>query len=172
MTYGPLQLIVLSFDEAVLPIGVVNQLRRLREDGVIRMVDSTFVAKDLHGDIVSIKGSIDLTPDETALLGTLAGALFGYGAAGEDGARAGAELGLLRTADGSIGLTEDDIDEIADRIPAGSSAAFLLVEHLWAVGVKEAVLDAGGSVVAQGFITPETIVRMGEDFAEEAEELG
>lgn len=172
MTYGPLQLIVLSFDEAVLPIGVVTQLRRLREDGVIRMVDATFVAKDLHGDIVSIKGSTDYSPEETALLGMLAGALFGYGAAGDEGVELGAELGLLTSADGSIGLTEDDIDEIADRIPAGSSAVFLLVEHLWAVGVKEAVIDAGGSVVAQGFITPETIVRMGEEFSEEAEALG
>jgi uncharacterized membrane protein len=170
--YGPLQLIVLSFDEAVLPLGVVNQLRRLRDDGVIRMVDSTFVAKDLHGDIVSIKGSTDYTPEETALLGTLAGALFGYGAAGEEGVELGAELGLLTTADGSIGLTEDDIDEIADRIPAGSSAVFLLIEHLWALGVKEAVVEANGTVVAQGFITPETIMRMGEEFAEEAEDLG
>lgn len=170
--FGPLQLIVLSFDEAALPIGVVNQLRRLRDDGVIRMVDSTFVAKDLNGDIASIKGSSDISPEETALLGTLAGALFGYGAAGEEGVELGAELGLLNTADGSFGLSEDDIDEIADRIPAGSSAAFLLVEHLWAVGVKEAVVEANGTVVAQGFITPETIIRMGEDFAEEADALG
>ena len=43
------------------------------------------------------------------------------------------------------------------------------------VGVKEAVLDAGGMVVAQGLLTPETLVGVGamleEAFAEDDEDL-
>jgi uncharacterized membrane protein len=168
MTYGPMQLVVVGFGQAALPLGFVNQLRRLREDGVVRLVDAVFIAKDEHGDLTEIRAS-DISEDEAVLLGTLSGALFGYGAAGELGAEIGAELGGLAAAEsGEFGLDSNDIDEIADLIPRGSAAAFILLEHLWAVGIKEAIQNADGAVIAHGWITPATLVAMGEDAAAEA----
>ena len=41
--------------------------------------------------------------------------------------------------DGLFGLSSDDIDEIADRIPRGTAATFILLEHLWAIELKEAI---------------------------------
>jgi hypothetical protein len=38
---------------------------------------------------------------------------------------------------------------IADLIPRGTAAAFILLEHLWAIGLKEAVGNANGTVIAQ-----------------------
>ena len=163
MTYGPMQLVVLGFGRAALPLDFVNQLRRLRDDGIVRLVDAVFVAKDEHGDLNEIRAS-DLSEDEAVLLGTLAGALFGYGAAGEEGAELGAELGGLAAENGEFGLTADDIDEIADLIPRGSAAAFILLEHLWAIGLKEALRNANGAVIAHGWLTPATLVAMGEEF--------
>jgi uncharacterized membrane protein len=165
MTYGPLQMLVLGFDRAALPLDFVNQLRRLREDGVVRLVDAVFVAKDEHGDLNEIRTS-DISKDEAVLLGTLAGALFGYGAAGEEGMNLGAELGGLAAEGGEFGLDREDIDEIADRIPRGSAVAFLLLEHLWAIGLKEALRNANGVVIAHGWLTPETLIAMGEEAAE------
>src|SRR6187200_589689 len=121
MTYGPMQLVVIGFGQAALPMGFVNQLRQAREAGIVRLVDAVFIAKDEHGDLTEIRTS-DISEDEAVLLGTLSGALFGYGAAGELGAEIGAELGGLAAAEsGEFGLDSNDIDEIADLIPRGSA---------------------------------------------------
>ena len=77
-------IVVIGFGQAALPLDFVNQLRRLRDDGIVRLVDAVFVSKDEHGDLNEIRAS-DLSEEEAVLLGTLAGALFGYGAAGEEG---------------------------------------------------------------------------------------
>jgi uncharacterized membrane protein len=166
--YGPIQLVVLGFGQAALPLDFVNQLRRLRDDGIVRLVDAVFVAKDEHGDLNEIRAS-DLSEDEAILLGTLAGALFGYGAAGEEGAVLGAEFGGLAGEAGEFGLDREDIDEIADLIPRGSAAAFLLLEHLWAIGLKESLRNANGEVIAHGWVTPASLIAMGEEAAAEAE---
>jgi uncharacterized membrane protein len=168
MTYGPMQLVVIGFGEAALPLDFVNQLRRLRDDGIVRLVDAVFIAKDEHGDLNEIEAS-DLSEDEAVLLGMLAGALFGYGAAGEEGMELGAELGGLAAEGGEFGLDRDDIDEIADLIPRGSAAAFILLEHLWAIGLKEALQNTNGVVIAHGWVTPDTLIAMGEEAAAAAE---
>src|SRR5262249_39683895 len=127
-----------------------------------------FVAKDEHGEITEIRAS-DLTQEDAALFGTLAGGLFGFGAGGPQGLEIGAEIGLLAGAAGGFGLSEENMDEIADLIPMGSSAAFILLEHLWAVGLKEGVLNADGRLIAHGWITPETLVKMGIEASEDEE---
>jgi uncharacterized membrane protein len=169
MTYGPMQLVVVGFGHAALPMGFVNQLRRLREDGIVRLVDAVFVSKDEFGDLTEIRVS-DVDKDEAVLLGMMAGALFGYGAAGEEGIDIGAALGGMAVAEeGEFGLDSEDIDEIAEMIPSGSAAAFILLEHLWAIGVKDAIRSADGSVIAHGWLTPETLIAMGDSFAATAE---
>src|SRR5687767_14855074 len=147
VVYGPLQLLVIGFAQAALPLDFVNQLRRLRDDGIVRLVDAVFVAMDEHGDLTEIRAT-DFSEEEAVLFGALAGALFGYGAAGEEGAALGAVAGGLATEGGEFGLDDDDIDEIADRIPRGTAAAFILLEHLWAIGLKEGLRNANGVVVA------------------------
>jgi uncharacterized membrane protein len=166
MTYGPMQLVVIGFGQAALPLDFVNQLRRLRDEKIVRLVDAIFVSKDEHGDLIEIRAS-DLSQDEAILLGILSGALFGYGAAGEEGIELGAELGGLAAEGGEFGLDEDQIDEIADLIPRGTAAAFILLEHLWAIGLKEAVRNDNGVVIAHGLITPATLIAMGREFADE-----
>jgi uncharacterized membrane protein len=168
MTYGPMQLFAIGFGNASLPTEFVDELRRLRDAGVVRLVDAVYVAKDEHDKLNTIRVS-DITPEEAVLLGTIAGALVGYGAIGEEGIDRGAEIGMLSSEDGLFGLSTDDIDEIADRIPRRSAATFILVEHLWAIGLKDAIRDADGQVIAQGWITPDTLIAMGERMAEEAE---
>jgi uncharacterized membrane protein len=170
MTYGPVQLIVIGFGRAALPSDVANQLRRLREAGIVRLVDAVFVSKDENDNLNAIKAT-DIDHNEAVLLGTIAGALFGFGALGEEGIDLGAEVGRLSAENGVFGLSSDDIDEIADRIPRGTAAAFILLEHLWAIDLKETVRLADGEVIAQGWITPTTLIAMGERMAEEAQAI-
>lgn len=166
--YGPMQLLVIGFGQAALPLDFVNQLRRLRDDGVVRLVDAVYVAKDEHGDLTEIRVT-DFSEEEMAIFGTLAGALFGFGAAGEDGAVVGAVIGEMAAEAEEFGLDSDDMDEIADRIPRGSSAAFILLEHLWAIGLKESLRNTNGAVIAHGWLTPATLIAMGEQAAAVAE---
>jgi len=167
MIYGPMQLLVIGFGHATLPLEFVHQLRSLRDTGVVRLVDAVFVAKDEHDNLNAIKVS-DLSQDETVFLGSVVGALFGFGALGEAGMDRGAEIGALSANDGLMGLSTDDLDEIADRIPRGTAATVLLLEHLWAIGLKEAIEREDGSVIAQGWITPATIIAQGRQAADDA----
>ncbi len=164
MIYGPMQLVVMTFEEPNFPLDLRNQLAVVREQGLVRLIDAVFVSKDDQGDLLVLEGS-DLVPEEVEFIGVMAGALFGYGAAGTAGIEAGMEEGLEASDHGVFGLDDDDLLEIADRIPVGSSALFLLLEHVWALGVKDAVESSQGTVVANGFITPATLVAMGANAA-------
>ena len=166
MMFGPLQLIAIGFGHASLPLDFVNQLRRLRDVGIVRLVDVVFVSKDDDGNSHAIKVT-DLDTENTILLGAIADALFGLGTSGEEGIDRGAKIGMHLAEDGLFGLSSDDIDEIADRIPRGTAATFILLEHLWAVDLKEAINMADGVVIAQGWVTPSTLVSIGERMAEE-----
>ena len=98
--------------------------------------------------------------------GAVIGGLIGYGAGGEEGARSGTEAGILAAALENYGITEEDILEITEAIPDGTAAAILIIEHLWAKNLKQAIRDAGGVLVSQGMLTPELLVAVGEELTE------
>ena len=74
---------------------IFAELDRLRKLEVIRLVDLVVVAKSQDGDLAQVQTS-DLTVGQAAELGAIAGALVGFGAAGEEGAQVGAALGPRR----------------------------------------------------------------------------
>lgn len=50
--------------------------------------------------------------------------------------------------------TSDDIDEVAEVLDNNTSAGLLVIEQLWAIPLKNALLQAGGSLLAEGRIHP------------------
>ena len=86
---GPVQVLVVGFEEGRFEGRILAELRRLRDHDIIRMIDLIFVAKDEQGDVAEVEHS-DLSAAEAAEFGALAGALIGLGADGEEGAEAGA----------------------------------------------------------------------------------
>jgi hypothetical protein len=54
-------------------------------------------------------------------------------------------------------FTPEDLAEIAESLPANTSGLVLLFEHRWAVGIKDAMADAGGFLVARAVIPPEVV---------------
>jgi uncharacterized membrane protein len=163
MTLGPVQLVVLRFDDAALPHELINQLHRWRADGTIRLVDAVFVAKNDQGDLVKIR-DCRFSPEDAVLRGLLSSTLF---EPRDERRRRSAELGALAADAGEFGLNRDDIDQIADLIPRNSAAALVLLEHLWAIDLKERVIQANGTVIAHGWITPSTLTANGDDWFEE-----
>jgi hypothetical protein len=68
-------------------------------------------------------------------------------------------------------FSEEEAWDVVDDIPANSAAALILLEHRWAIPVRDAVVRAGGFRVADGFISPLDLVAVGLMAAEEAEAL-
>ena len=50
---------------------------------------------------------------------------------------------------------------MADTIPNGSVAAVLLLEHLWAIPLRDAILGAGGIALADESIHASDLVAVG-----------
>jgi uncharacterized membrane protein len=170
MAIGPVQLIVLGFPDPNFHGEVIEELERLRQSDTIRVIDALAVYKDAAGEIEAMHLS-NLSQDEAIELGSVVGALIGLGFDGEEGAEAGAQAGAEAAADGISVFPEDDAWDVLEDIPNGSAAAVLLIEHHWAVGLRDAVVRAGGFRVSDGFISPLDLVAVGLVTAEEAAQL-
>jgi hypothetical protein len=108
---------------------------------------------------------------EAVELGSKVGALIGLGIEGEEGLAAGAEAGAEAAADGISVFSDDEAWDVLEDIPNDSAAALILLEHPWAVPLRDAIMRAGGFRLADGFISPLDLVESGLVTAEEAEKL-
>lgn len=157
--YGPMQLFVIGFPGNQFKGEIIPAITEARENGTIRLIDYIFVMKDANGDMMSVQGT-DLGRKEIEEFDSVLGALLGLGAGGMEGAKVGAEAGA-KYGEYDMGLAERDIKNIAEEIPKNSSALLMIVEHLWAKKIKEALVNANGIMMAQGMLTPELVVRIG-----------
>jgi uncharacterized membrane protein len=170
MTIGPVQLIVLGFSHPDFHGEVIAELERLRESDTVRVIDALAVYKDAEGEI-EVEHLSNLTEDEAIELGSKVGALVGLGIEGEEGAEIGAEAGAEAAAEGFDVFSEDDAWDVVAEIPNDSAAALILLEHHWAVPLRDAIARAGGFRLADSFISPLDLVAIGLVSAEEAQEL-
>ena len=170
MAIGPVQLIVLGFNHPDFHGEVIEELERLRDSDTIRVIDALAVHKDADGEI-EVAHLSNLTQDEAIELGSKVGALIGLGIEGEEGLEAGAEAGAEAAADGVEVFSDEQAWDVLEDIPNDSAAALLLIEHHWAVPLRDAIARAGGFRLSDGFISPLDLVGIGLMAAEEAEEL-
>ena len=85
---------------------------------------------------------------------------------------AGAELGAERAAEEGIHPLSGAVEwDVLEDIPNDSAAALILLEHHWAVPLRDAIARAGGFRLSDGFISPFDLVAIGMMTAEEAKEL-
>ena len=167
MEFGPVQMLVVGFENGKFSGEILAELRRLREHDIVRLIDLLFVAKDESGEIAAIEHS-DLQGDEAEAFGALAGALLGMGAAGEEGAEAGAALGAAAVDERGSVIDTDDVWYVADAIPPGTSAGIALLEHRWAIPLRDAIEHAGGETVVDTWIHPQDLVAAGADLARQS----
>ncbi len=99
-------------------------------------------------------------------------ALIGLGIEGEEGFEKGLEVGAEAAEDGVQLFTDEEAWDILEEIPNDSAAALILLEHHWAVPLRDAILRTGGVGLADSFIHPTDLVAIGIASAAEAEELG
>src|SRR5215469_8589445 len=153
MAIGPVQLIVLGFNHPDFHGEVIAELERLHENGMVRVIDSIAVYKDADGDLETEHLS-NLSEAEAIELGSKIGALIGLGVAGEEGMEAGAEAGAEQAAEEGINIFGGEEWDVLEDIPNDSAAALILLEHHWAVPLRDAIARAGGFRLSDGFISP------------------
>ena len=172
MAIGPVQLIVLGFSHPNFHGEIIAELERLRESDMVRVIDALAVYKDAEGEL-EVEHLSNLTEDEAIEVGSKIGALIGLGFEGEEGAEAGAIAGAEEVAaEGGVNIfSEEEGWDVLEDIPNDSAAALVLLEHHWAVPLRDAIARAGGFRISDGFISPLDLVGIGLLSAEEAKEL-
>lgn len=168
MAFGPIQILAFGFPSTDRLEGrIAEELERASDAGIIRIIDALAVlAEDDEVEIVRVS---DLDDDERVELGAKVGSLIGLGAAGIDGFVAGAELGAEMAEDGGFGLVEDVAEELVENLPDGSAGLLLIIEHHWAVPLRDAVIDAGGILLANHWLGVQDLVAIGAALSEEGE---
>jgi uncharacterized membrane protein len=170
MPIGPVQLIVLGFSHPEFHGEIVAELQRLHDDETVRVIDALAVHKDAEGEI-EVQHLSNLSREEAIEVGSVVGALVGLGIEGEEGAEQGAELGAEAASDGVQVFSDDKAWDVIEDIPNDSAAALVLLEHHWAVPLRDAIARAGGFRISDGFISPLDLVEVGVMSAEEAQAL-
>jgi uncharacterized membrane protein len=172
MAIGPVQLIVLGFNHPNFHGEIIAELERLRASDTVRVIDALAVYKDAEGEL-EVEHLSNLTEDEAIEYGSKIGALIGLGFEGEEGMEEGAIAGAEAVAEeGGVHVFDDDEAwDVLEDIPNDSAAALVLLEHHWAVPLRDAIMRAGGFRISDGFISPLDLVEIGLLTAQEAQEL-
>ena len=144
MDIGSLEYVVIGFEDDQFTGEILPELNAIQEKGLIRVVDLLFVMKDTDGT-VTVREVSELGDEELAAYDGIAGDLMGL-------------------------FTAEDVEQLAEEIPRGTSAVVVLLEHTWAIGLTEAVRRAGGMLFTGGLVTPGALTQVRAELAAAKEE--
>jgi uncharacterized membrane protein len=161
--FGPIQVMVFGFDKTDQFRGeILNELAELRGRGLIRLVDLFVAAKDKSGEVVAVELN-DLTKKESVQFGKVVGKLLGKRKVTAGEAAADVIESTLAAAADTVGLDYRGIGQVIKDMKPGKAFGVLMVEHVWAIPLRDAIRRAGGVPLAQGFLTPEALLIVGSE---------
>jgi hypothetical protein len=132
MTLGPLEYTVIGFEgNKNFDGSIAREIENVVNKGIINLVDVVFIGRADNGDAVVLE--LD----------------------NKDDPRYAAFAPLLQNRMGLF--TQEDIEQVAATMPPGTSGLIVMFEHRWAVGLKEALQNAGGFLVARTVVPPEIV---------------
>jgi len=153
---GPIQLLTVAFDGNHFRGEIMPELERLKQQGIVRIIDLLLVRKDSMGAVM-VTTETDLGWEEAVSLGSYLGALSGYRVGGPEGMDQGALAGAAELADGHF-FDDDDVFKVTQSLPENMSAALVLVEHLWAKPLLDAIARADGFELSNDWIRPDQVI--------------
>ena len=155
---GPIQLLTVAFDGNHFRGEIMPELERLKQQGIVRIIDLLLVRKDSMGAVM-VTTETDLGWEEAVSLGSYIGALSGFRVGGAEGMEQGAMAGAAELADGHF-FDEDDVFRVTQSLPLNMSAALVLVEHLWAKPLLDAIGRADGFELSNDWIRPDQVITL------------
>jgi hypothetical protein len=162
---GPLQIVVVGFETTERFRGdIARELAALRGRGVIRVLDARLFHRSTDGKLTEVDLNPLLADPPEPPPGNPLAHLLGVNGGGGNGGLPPTEA-FARTA----GFALEDLRRLTDEIGPGDHAAVVLVEHLWAARLREAVKEAGGRLLGQGFLTPEVVMIVGAEIQARAD---
>lgn len=129
---GPIDYIMVGFEGNNFDGSILKELTKAVDSGVIRVVDLLFIIKDAEGNVTMAE-----VEDQHDELKSVAKAL------GHEG-----DLPLF---------TEEDVEKLGKDMDNDTAAGVLVIEQLWAKGLKKALLDKGAELLAEGRIHPDKV---------------
>jgi uncharacterized membrane protein len=159
LTLGPVQMLIVGFQGDNFDGSIMEELNRLKEHDIVRLIDLMFVKKNEEGELETHHVS-DLSSDEAEQFGAIVGALVGFGAEGEEGAEYGAVAGAAELEDGHV-FDDDAVWYLGDAIPEGTAAAVALLEHRWAIPLRDKIAKAGGLTLSDAWVHVADLVAVG-----------
>jgi len=139
--YGPLEYVLFEFEDDRFIDEILPKMIESQKNGCVAVVDLVFIMKDEAGQLITIEVD-ELSDEDEAQFSPLIGNA----------------LGIL-----SVG----DIEIAAKQLPWNATGAVLLLEHRWAVALRNAVHAGGGSILDSAYISP----RVHEELVVEMEQM-
>jgi predicted double-glycine peptidase len=170
-TFGPLQLVIIRFGSTILPYDVMKPIDAVLNRELIRPVAYLIMNRETDGSIAVLEGG-DMEEEEAVEIDALIGYLIGFGAGGPEAAQTYAEIAGERAAEHTFGISEGDLQKMAEELSPDRSEILLILEHIWAKKIKDALASQGGFVTSQGMITPDILIRWGEHLRAEGKARG
>ena len=131
---GPIDYIVVGFVGNNFKGEILGELAEATKNGTIAVLDLAVITKDEQENVTKVE--ISAFADET-------------------------KSALDQLGDISSGLiSEEDVEEIGEVLDPNTSAGLLVIEHLWAKGLKQAIINANGVLLAEGRIHPDAAAEL------------
>lgn len=131
---GPIDYIIVRFQEPKFDGGIMKELASATEAGTIAVLDVALVERTNNGDVHALELSDAALTDVLHV--------------------------DVKSRERLVG--DDDIAEVGELLEDGEIAGFLVIEQLWAKGLKQAIIDAGGTLLNEGRIHPEASKELDE----------
>ncbi len=152
---GPIQLVSFAFEGNRFRGEILPELERLKQEGIVRIVDLLFVRKDAEGAVMVTTQS-DLDWEEAVSIGSYLGSLAGYLESGPEGFDSGAIAGAAELADGHF-FDSEDVFQLTQALPVSTSATLVLLEHLWSKPLYHMLDRANGIELSSRMLRPEQV---------------
>jgi Family of unknown function (DUF6325) len=142
---GPVQVLVVGFDQPRFSGEVLAEFTRLREAGIVRLIDLLLVSRTEDGALETMTAPEGLAAD----LGGVAAEILGRPMVAGD---SGPEPTEIEAVSDAAKIESAATWSLADAIPIGSTAAVALIEHVWAAPLSAAIHRAGGTPLEETWL--------------------
>lgn len=138
--HGPIDYIIVGFEGNKFNGSILEAIAEAIDKGIISLVALALIVKDKDGNVKKV--NIESLGDEYAV-----------------------EFIEKYKGDSEL-ISGDDIDEMADLLEKDTAAGLLVVEQLWAIPLKRAIIEANGVLVAEGRIHPDAVAELNNEKGE------